>query len=152
MLTDICNDLGFPRVCFPSLSVESLQLCSAACCRKATASSIAATTSEVTGYTIAPGMSQRRGKKDSTSFLRVVHHSHTMQTEAWEISSDSETLCLWLGGWRSAGKALHWPAERCAPPASSICTGVKGLGFSLEDAIFSSICQALGTPQHFIKH
>lgn len=51
----------------------------------------------------------KEGKKGQ--HILPVHHSHTKQTEDRKIRSDSERLCLWLRGCRSAGKALHWPAE-----------------------------------------
>lgn len=154
MLMGTANDLGFPGVSFPSLSIESPQVSSTACYREARASNIAAIVSEVMANSAAPGIRLTGGKKRTAkSSPWVPHHSHTLQTEAGETSNDSETLCLWLRGQRSSGKASHWPAERCTPPVSSICSGMKGLGFSLEgSSIFSSICQALGTPKHFIKH
>lgn len=118
-------DLGFPGVCFALLSPLNY---SALCCREATASNTVATTWEVTAHFNAPGISAKVGIKRTAhhSFL-IAQHNLTLQTAA----SDPQRLCLWLRGQHSARKAFHGPGERCTTPASSTCTGMKGLGFSL---------------------
>lgn len=147
---DTCNDLGLPGLCFASLSplnqFKSPLLLAA---EKPQQAILQPSTSEATTYSTALGQRVKGGgKKDSIALpLGCPPQPHTAN---WGWGDEQwlwKPLPLAEGTKHSAGKALAQPAERYIPPASSVRTGLKGLGFSLEESsVFSSICQTPGTP------